>query len=847
MPVVSRRQYLSSENNTMKTIRQFISRFGFPLLLTITIGALCFANYTNNTWLSGWDTLHPEWNFSLAFERIFNGVWRTDQGLGAVAIQSHMADLPRVALLWLLHFVLPPSTLRYAFFFLMLVAGPLGIYAFARSARLSRSAAFIGSLVYLCNLGTLQHFIVPLEMFAVLYGLFPWLCLTIIKNKLFYFAFLSFFASAMSHTATLFYAYFAIIVIFMIALRPKIRVFLTLLAIILATNAYWLFPNIYAVITHGQEVREARVNQLFSPEAFAKNQAFGTIDNAVILKNFLFDWSIYNPKKEQFEDLMAAWKPHITQLPVQAIGYGIFMLSLVGIMAVIRKKSVVGKALIPVWCISFFMLLSGTPPIPHLFEKIATMFPLAGEALRFPFTKFSILYMVPFAIFAGFGFDALLTLTARKFFHTIIVIEVSLAIVITMLPAFTGHLIHPAMRIRYPTAYQEMFDWFSKQNKNERVAILPNHTFWNWVYYDWGYQGAGFLQFGIQQPILDRDYDRWNIYNEQYQRELSYAVYSKQPTLIRKVLEKYKVTWILFDTSVIAPGDNKNATLAWQIPELLSAAGLEKTIAFGANITIYRVPTNQTNLYTSLPKTLPLSIGEPYDATFTTYGAYQTTTDTLPVNRDARNARTIRVPQELPIITESFNSILDKTNPLLVLPFSLLDHAKAYIITIYSKHQQGFPPQLCILNDLTKRCEVFTRLNKDQEAKEERFLLPPLVDYGVGYTILLKSDTVGNISGSHVLYTVSVTEIDWPTEQNVQNTDHTVITNNQSFDSGWIAFQNGKLLPNHVLVNNWANGWTVKNSGTIYIFFWPQLLEWFGFLLIPLPFVFLLIKRYRSD
>ena len=49
------------------------------------------------------------------------------------------------------------------------------------------------------------------------------------------------------------------------------------------------------------------------------------------------------------------------------------------------------------------------------------------------------------------------------------------------------------------------------------------------------------------------------------------------------------------------------------------------------------------------------------------------------------------------------------------------------------------------------------------------------------------------------------------------------------------------------LVNNWANGWTVKNSGTIYIFFWPQLLEWFGFLLIPLPFVFLLIKRYRSD
>ena len=168
----------------------------------------------------------------------------------------------------------------------------------------------------------------------------------------------------MSHTATLFYAYFAIIVIFMIALRPKIRVFLTLLAIILATNAYWLFPNIYAVITHGQEVREARVNQLFSPEAFAKNQAFGTIDNAVILKTSCSDWSIYNPKKNSLKT-MAAWKPHITQLPVQAIGYGIFMLSLLVSWQSFEKISC-WKSTHPRLVHQFFMLLSGTPPIPHL-------------------------------------------------------------------------------------------------------------------------------------------------------------------------------------------------------------------------------------------------------------------------------------------------------------------------------------------------------------------------------------------------------------------------------------------------------------------------------------------------
>jgi len=30
---------------------------------------------------------------------------------------------------------------------------------------------------------------------------------------------------------------------------------------------------------------------------------------------------------------------------------------------------------------------------------------------------------------------------------------------------------------------------------------------------------------------------------------------------------------------------------------------------------------------------------------------------------------------------------------------------------------------------------------------------------------------------------------------------------------------------------------------TVVIFFWPQLLEWIGFLLIPLPFLFLFLKK----
>ena len=86
------------------------------------------------------------------------------------------------------------------------------------------------------------------------------------------------------------------------------------------------------------------------------------------------------------------------------------------------------------------------------------------------------------------------------------------------------------------------------------------------------------------------------------------------------------------------------------------------------------------------------------------------------------------------------------------------------------------------------------------------------------------------------------------------------ITLFQSFDSGWHAYTKksdtipqtlfllfpflfGNELPHHTLTNTWANGWTVpitEHDTTIVLFFLPQLLEWIGFLLIPIPFLFII-------
>ena len=121
-----------------------------------------------------------------------------------------------------------------------------------------------------------------------------------------------------------------------------------------------------------------------------------------------------------------------------------------------------------------------------------------------------------------------------------------------MLPAFKGNLISPSMKTTIPNEYFELFEWFQNQPKR-RIATLPINSFWGWSYYDWDYQGAGFLWFGLRQPLMDREFDRWNPLNEQYYREMSQAIYEKNGVMFGKLFDKYDLGYVLLDENVIAP------------------------------------------------------------------------------------------------------------------------------------------------------------------------------------------------------------------------------------------------------------------------------------------------------
>jgi len=156
-------------------------------------------------------------------------------------------------------------------------------------------------------------------------------------------------------------------------------------------------------------------------------------------------------------------------------------------------------------------------------------------------------------------------------------------------------------------------------------------------------------------------------------------------------------------------------------------------------------------------------------------------------------------------------------------------------------------------------------------------ILPPTENFNQGYTLYLSTDSYGREINRNLLKSAEV--FYWPynflsqlslkksnSSSNISvvptctakinkktlwlyrielpnNCDANYLKLSQAYDDGWLAFANGKLL-DHRQINNWANAWVLDgqaNSSVIYIFFWPQLLEYFGIIGIIFT-VFLCLK-----
>ncbi len=619
----------------LEKVRQHILLF---VLIAIAF-ILCFANYTPGTILSGWDSLHPEFNFGLNIKREISGVFRENQGLGAVSAHAAMADLPHILILFIFDSILDKQFLRYFYIFLNLILGAIGMYFFLYKIVLKdKVSSFLGGLFYLLNLGTLQQFVVPFEMFTTQFMSLPWLFLfatlslysTSTKNFnkfLLYFSISTILASPMAFAPTLWYVYFFVLATYLFSLiflkihlegahpvtfevlrRTFKRVFL-LIFLTIILNLYWILPNIYYILNHGSGVSEALTNKIFSPQAFLYNKEFGNIVDISLLKSFLFDWNVF-ASNNNYEKLLTVWIQHLNNPIVFVIGFIFALVTVIGLIKGVLRKNLILISFLPAISISLLFLFNDNFPTSGIYNFLNTNFPFFKEAYRFPANKVFIIFTFIYSLAFAYGILTIkekfsLLLRHRQPEHSqgrgdpngIFAMTGIALIIFYMFPAFSGNFISPYMRIKIPQMYFDMFEYFNTKPKTARIANLPIHSIFGWDYTNWGFQGAGFVWFGIEQPILNRDFDRWSKYNEYYYKDMSYAIYSQNQTYLKRTLEKYNIKYILLDKSIIAPQYDPKILFYNETQNLLeSQPFIHKVKDFENKLIIYQVDLQISNV-----------------------------------------------------------------------------------------------------------------------------------------------------------------------------------------------------------------------------------------------------------
>jgi len=223
----------------------------------------------------------------------------------------------------------------------------------------------------------------------------------------------------------------------------------------------------------------------------------------------------------------------------------------------------------------------------------------------------------------------------------------------------------------------------------------------------------------------------------------------------------------------------------------------------------------------------------------------------------------------------------------LFLEFPSLPHNYGYIIAVKSQYLSGLPLRLSFKNAVTQFNLFEDELSRQTTPSWDYFLIPPSDD-GYGFQLELNAVSYAGILSLSQVHRLALIPIPYqylshintgkpiPASSTISPVfeskfNHTFfsitlppslpassyLTLPQSFSKGWLAFYFGGLRPvflrNHILVNNWANGWEIQNIRTdgsqpippIFILFWPQLLEFIGLSIIP--FIFFLILKNFSD
>jgi len=878
----------------------------FPILLVFISSFVIYKNFTPGTWLLGWDNLVPELNFKLNIARSFSAVWQEYQGLGLLGGMAHAADLPRQLVLSGFAVLIPQSLIRYFWTFLMLILGPLGVYFLVSSTlAMTRTdlvkvrpsqvpaltAAFVSAIFYIFNLATLQTFFTPFETFISLFGFLPWflfLAIGYLKSGeykyLLYFAIISVLGSSSFYVQTLFVVYVIFLVLLSLEaiIRYKKSGVLRVIKLALVTiciNAFWLAPATYFTVTNSKIVQTSHINSIATPETQLMNMARSDFKSVATLKGYWFDyydWDNLGNYKLMYQD----WIDH-TQNPLVAnILLILFAISLIGLILIwVKPKAVFGLSFTFLFGISF-LILSGIN---------LSAIPLFNEAFRNVFTKWSNAFALILSIGVGYFIFLVSNFLQNKFVKifvlTIFATGIAASSMYSTFPILQGKLISNSMKVNLPSDYFETINYFKTINPTKRIAAFPLTDFWGWQFNDWatlaggqGYRGSGFLWYGISQPILSRTFDVWSNYNEDFYDEINYAINWGKSDDLKLIFEKYQVSYILFDNSILQIG-NPNSSIDLQKQKMIleSSGFITKEKQFG-QIIIYKADISEPNNFVSAPT---FNYSKPL---FNWNQKKLVVRENFSVEQGYLTAKNCSLGEKGSVIKEKLtNGNYYKAQNSGVscdyFYYPTLSYSRAYTLRIVGKNISGRSLKFYLYKVDDQKAmldEILPTGNFDKT-----YTILPTGDQKEtgGYTLNAETKSFGKIKSENIISNIEFSELsnakasgpDGPMARRdvysiqndleiksvkkygtwgyrVETSGSGLLELGQGYENGWVTFP----LLDHQKVNGWANGWTIKNTQInkstnmqIWIVYWPQLLEWVG--MVAGGIILLVIRNKQID
>lgn len=655
----------------------------WPTLTIILVWVIiAVANYRAGTYLTGWDSLQTELNSGLAIKRAWWSVWQEYQSLGLLAGMAHSADLVRAVFMWGIGFLLPQSIERYAFHIATILIGSLGmlkLLSFNGFSKTKKGFGFIGALAYLLNFNVIQIMALPFEPFSVFIAALPWLIWVYIKTitqpkisikDWLFFTALFIVATPLAVLQQLFAVLCITLALITVGIfvqnRTLTLVKRTLIAgfLVIVVNAFWILPQAYFLTENGEVVKTAKINQLATDDVFYRNKDKGTIPNFLSQTSFL-----YESQGTQQEPLFASWQNYRENILVQITIFSTSAVMLFGLF--VRTKYQIPFLLL--FAVSAIALLSNTPVFEQINELTRSQ-NLVNQIFRSPFTKFGTLAALVSSFFTASGVYGITklfslnysqltnqilssklvrtitksrfhistkiyvhegSLSFKKYAHIIRYSAIGIAaclILIAAFPAFSGKYISDDMKVAIPENYIQAIDYFKTVDKNKRIALLPEYTHWGWYYHNWGYNGSGFLWYGIEQPIISRTFDVWNTDSESYYWEAKNALERENMSEFEDVLKKYDVDYVLLDYSLDPVVVSMKAIQYDRIDAMLSQTSRLTLEKKWGNLTLYRVNhEKKIDDFVSVAAHLP-NVGPEYpvtnsDTAYFTVGDYVTNKD----------------------------------------------------------------------------------------------------------------------------------------------------------------------------------------------------------------------------